>query len=274
MYNKIIFLNVGNKIFKINKQTILFSDSYLSSLIKDHNFENNNTIYIDRDPLCFPIILNSLRGYFLTKSQIYNIFKKSKFDKKEFYQILYEDILFYKIKSLINEFETLLYNKYPEIFYNINKNGLEEYEKNKKPHNNKKKEILFNKIQEFIDIINRENNNDEKFKLDKYNSLTISSSKNILMRSYIELEYYIEFDLFRSYFCTIFIKLINIFVLILYNYTNIDLRHAVQKIISNLRNNDEVLNYIFKIKKTINKLPLINFIFESIITLIINYCNS
>ena len=107
-----IFVGSGCDQFTIDSR-VLNTDQYISSrlpLIIKHSDG-----YINRNAICFPIIVNFLQGYKLKKSMIVNLLKKSMLSEYDFYYMLYEDMEYYNIVALKKQVFTYLTKYYPII---------------------------------------------------------------------------------------------------------------------------------------------------------------
>lgn len=272
--NEPINLNVGGVIFKTTKQTVFIHESYLKSLVKNHNFEERGSIiYVDRDSLCFPIILNYLRGYSLKKSQISNIWKKSGLSKREFYVSLHEDVYFYGIESLIQEYEKFLYEEYPEM---LDEKCIEEIEVKNNPDHDVEKKILVEKIQQRIAIARDSISLTDKIveKFQEYEKLTVNCPRKQLLNAYNDVCYYMKFDEFKARFCSMTLLFLVAITEAVFHHTSIDLRKTAHDVVRDLRNREEILEFLFPYWGEIDVSPVGTFTIGAMAKFIFQYMNT
>ncbi|KAL9642655.1 hypothetical protein ABK040_009734 [Willaertia magna] len=107
MSERIVTLNIGGTKFITTADTLLSEyDTFFSDLIlflekNNYNFNrnNNNELFVDRNPSYFHVILNHLRGYNVySEIQTLNYYEKQK---------LAQDVTFYNIESMFKYFPLL-----------------------------------------------------------------------------------------------------------------------------------------------------------------------
>lgn len=109
---------VGGKEFTLLKTTINQHEWYLKSKLKNTPASLRSpasAVYIDRDPLCFPLFVRWLRGYSLKVSEINHNRAMSPLSKLDYYETLYEDALFYGLTDFIQQLETIMQNECPLV---------------------------------------------------------------------------------------------------------------------------------------------------------------
>jgi hypothetical protein len=132
-----IQLEVGGVPFKVLNITICAHEGYLKALITNNQ---QPIYYIDRDPLCFPLVLNYLRGYTMKRSLVDSLYFSTELSREDFYMILYEDANFYGLEGFIREVEIFLYEQCPSLIKDISE--VEKYFQNDAKFAKDKEEVF------------------------------------------------------------------------------------------------------------------------------------
>lgn len=250
--NNLINITVGDMVFKTTVETVMSHESYISNIVKYS--KDKTEIFIDRDPLCFPIIMNYLRGYTLKESQIIKIYEISELSMYEFFSMLHDDICFYGIKLLIDEFELFLYNRYPLYMKNF-----DEYVENKNPNKyNEDKTYMMNLLYFYISVAEKETEDNSFVDINKAvfkaKQITMDDSMYKIEKYIGKLIYYIELCQCKDNYTNILNNYIQFIYILINKFFGLNITF------DKLTINNKTTEYIYNLEKKYSN-PLINLIY-------------
>lgn len=252
-----ITLHIGEATFNVLDTTLSSQENYFSALIQGEHTE----FWVDRDPLCFPVVLHALRGYTLKRSMVESIYYSSELSREDFHLMLYEDAQFYAIPSLVREVEVLLYELCPSLIQDIPK--VEKHFEND-PKFVADKEEVFKNITELIecciDYLMESDDKKMRQKMDAYTKLTVNSPLKVLRDAQRDLQEYWEFTKFADYAGAIIIQGAGFILRSLEQIYDIKLFEFVHTLRELLYKNQDVLWELFRLNSKKQKSAITDFI--------------